>query len=300
MDRQGSIVRTLGQAQPFRDSVRVDPTGRWLAVTITSLNAVGAWRYDLERDGLTAVSSFADAGPGLIWQPPTGRRLVTRWCDEAGTCTIAVVDSDEPAPQVLVAEGGFPASFTPDGRRLAVAKAGDILVYRIEDRTATLETRIGTPAVEDQPEFSPDGRWIAYSRGVGPGRSEIFVRPYPGPGSEEQVSFEGGLSAAWNPTGRELFFVSGAQSVPGGQRHMMAVDFEPGRRRKLGRPRALFHFTTHEFVFPCNPVRCYDVAPGGRGFYVVRVPPRSPLPTVTHINLIPNWVDELKAKVPGR
>jgi hypothetical protein len=47
-----------------------------------------------------------------------------------------------------------------------------------------------------------------------------------------------------------------------------------------------------------HPRSCDDVAPDGQRFYgkQLRTPP--PPPVVTHINLIENWFEELKAKVP--
>jgi hypothetical protein len=41
------------------------------------------------------------------------------------------------------------------------------------------------------------------------------------------------------------------------------------------------------------------VSPDGRQFYFVVRPQRMKLPLVTHINLVENWVEELKAKVPS-
>jgi hypothetical protein len=51
--------------------------------------------------------------------------------------------------------------------------------------------------------------------------------------------------------------------------------------------------------FSCAPVRCYAVAPDGDGFYLTRTQTRPPPPVVTHVNLIQNWFEELKAKVPA-
>lgn len=72
---------------------------------------------------------------------------------------------------------------------------------------------------------------------------------------------------------------------------MMAVaivDQQPGTARPL-----------FESPFTgCEPVRCYDVTPDGQHFVFARSLPRDPLPPVTHINLILNWFEELKAKVP--
>jgi hypothetical protein len=42
----------------------------------------------------------------------------------------------------------------------------------------------------------------------------------------------------------------------------------------------------------------YDVSPDGQRFYVIRMATPPPPPVVTHINLILNWFEELKGKVP--
>ena len=67
---------------------------------------------------------------------------------------------------------------------------------------------------------------------------------------------------------------------------------------RIGGPHVLFEFDTTDLGFACAPVRCFDVAPGGQRFYTVQRVTASPPPVVTHINLILNWVGELKAKVP--
>jgi serine/threonine-protein kinase len=145
------------------------------------------------------------------------------------------------------------------------------------------------------PTFSPDGRWLAYGSNVS-GRNELYVRPYPGPGPAELVSIDGALSPVWRPDGNGLFFLSPA--TPAGKRSMMAVDFAAGSPPRIGRPWPLFEFDPSDLKLACAPVRCYDVAPDGQHFYGVRAQSPPPPPVVTHINLIQNWFEELKAKVP--
>ena len=50
----------------------------------------------------------------------------------------------------------------------------------------------------------------------------------------------------------------------------------------------------------CPPRSCYDVAPDGRRFYAHQSRRLPSPPLVTHIEIILNWVEELKAKVPTR
>ena len=150
------------------------------------------------------------------------------------------------------------------------------------------------PQGQRWPTFSPDDRWLAYGVNVS-GRNEVYVRPYPGPGPAEPVSIEGGESPAWNPKGGELFFVSLPDQA--GKRRMMAVDFAPGSPPRIGRPKPLFEYNPRELVLQGTSVRSYDVAPDGQRFYAVQSS-FPPPPVVTHINVVLNWFDELKAKVP--
>lgn len=56
-------------------------------------------------------------------------------------------------------------------------------------------------------EFSPDGRWIAYASNES-GRSEVFVRAFPGPGTAWQVSSSGGWVPTWSKNRTELLYLS--------------------------------------------------------------------------------------------
>ena len=64
------------------------------------------------------------------------------------------------------------------------------------------------------PEFSPDGRWLAYASDK-TGRFEVYLRPYPAFGPSTPVSIAGGSDPAWNPKGGELFFLEPVPSAPG-------------------------------------------------------------------------------------
>jgi hypothetical protein len=126
------------------------------------------------------------------------------------------------------------------------------------------------------------------------GRFEVYVRPRSGPGPSVQISIAGGSDPAWNPKGGELFFLEPAPDAAG-QFRMMAVAMA-GQRP--GTPQPLFAFRATDLYAQCTPTNCYDVMPDGQHFVVTKVLPRDPPPPVTHINLVQNWVEELKAKVP--
>ena len=122
------------------------------------------------------------------------------------------------------------------------------------------------------------------------GRYEVYVQSYPSPGAKTQVSVEGGSAPAWSGNGRELFFTSWKQDVM----RMKAVEIVTDPVLRVGMPRQLFEGG----YIGGSPCRGYDVTPDGQRFLMVgegEPPPHEP---VTQINVVLNWFEELKRRVP--
>ncbi|MBK5257923.1 MAG: PD40 domain-containing protein, partial [Vicinamibacteria bacterium] len=64
---------------------------------------------------------------------------------------------------------------------------------------------LSTPTDESAPEFSPDGRFIAYVSTESLG-ADIYVRPFPGPAGKWRISTSGGIHPRWSATSHELLF----------------------------------------------------------------------------------------------
>src|SRR4029077_15998782 len=132
----------------------------------------------------------------------------------------------------------------------------DLFVFSLKDRKAqpfdTGEVGASSPC------FSPDGRWIAYTSNES-GRTEVYVRPYPGPGGKWQVSTDGGTEPAWNPKGRELFYRAGNR--------MMAtpVTFQPAF--SVGKPAVLFEGS---WLPSPRTSPNYDVSRDGQRFLMLK------------------------------
>jgi serine/threonine-protein kinase len=298
VDRRGRVEPLAAPSRSYGPAVRLSPDARHIVVTVQSLTEVGLWRYDIGRGTLTPLSGDAEV-MWPIWAPD-GRRLVFEWRKD-GKRSLAVQPADGTVPPQVLLAGSLvnPSSWTPDGRRVVAVEDGtgaDMVVVSVENPGEGAQPILQTTATELWPELSPDGRWLAYGSNVS-GRFEVYVRPYPGPGTAEQVSIEGGESPAWHSGGRELFFV-GAQGASG-QRAMLSVEFEARPTLRIGRPRLLFEFDPSELRMVCNPVRCYDVAPDGQRFYATQAARFLSAPAVTHIDLVPDFFEELKAKVPA-
>ncbi len=71
------------------------------------------------------------------------------------------------------------------------------------------------------------------------------------------------------------------------------------REAKTKAARRLFDFDVSTlWGFTSYPVRCFAVSPDGARFYATKAMPRPPTPPVTQVQLVLNWTEELKAKLP--
>jgi Tol biopolymer transport system component len=297
IDRQGGVSPLDAPTHSYGFDLSLSPDGRRLAVVIRSLTERAIWIYDSARGTLARLPGGGET-EWIRWTPDGGR-VAFDWLDK-GVSHLAWQQIDgTAAPEILASDQGAPSSWSPDGRQLAFVKdPEDIWIATLDGGKATLAPLARTPeaGTGQWPEFSPDGRWLALGSHAS-GRVEVYVQPYPGPGARQLVSLEGGSSPAWNPAGGELFFVSPRDSE--GKYHMMVVDVRPGRTLSIGRPRPLFTFSEPPLEIACEPARCFAVAPDGQHFYATQLMPTPPVPPVTHIHLVQNWTEELKARVPA-
>ena len=294
VDRRGRVTPLSAPVRSYAQPLRLSPDGRRLAVVVRELMETGLWLYDLDRETLTPLARGGES-ECAVWSPD-GRRLAYSWL-ERGRRSLMVQPADgTSAPQSLLTGAVWPSSWLPNGRHLVGVRSGDIVVAAVDGDRPGERPLIETPYTEQGPEISPDGRWLAYGSNVS-GRDEVYVQPYPGPGAAEQVSLDGGQSPAWNPRGNELFFVSPPTAA--GRRTMLVAEFSAGPPPRIGRPRPLFEYDGLSLAFRCIPRRCYDISADGQRFYATLARPAPSRPPVTHINLILNWVEELKAKVPA-
>jgi Tol biopolymer transport system component len=290
-ERQLVWVDRKGAEQPFSapthayESPRFSPDGQRVAVVIDGQ----IWLYDLARETLTRFTFEGNTNSRPVWTPD-GKRIAF-FSTKDGPLNLFWQLADGSGGLEKLATSDFinvPISFSPDGQLLAFHEANrttgeDILVLRLSDRKILPFLR--THFNEADPRFSPDGRWIAYLSDES-GRYEIYVQPYPGPGGKSQVSRDGGTEPVWNPNGRELFYRNGDK--------MMAVGITTQPNFALGNPQLLFE---RPYGLATVPISNYDVSPDGRRFLMLK-PTEQKAAASTQINVVLNWFEELKRRVP--
>ncbi len=140
---------------------------------------------------------------------------------------------------------------------------------------------MATSAGEREGRFSPDGRWITYVSEES-GERQVYVRAYPGPGGQIQISNEGGYDPLWSPDQRELFYRNA--------RDIMVVKIQTNPDFRASKPTLLFKGP--ELGGGSN-FRSWDIMPDGQRFVAVET-----APAPTELVVVLNWFEELKRLVP--
>jgi Tol biopolymer transport system component len=135
---------------------------------------------------------------------------------------------------------------------------------------------------ERRGQFSPDGRWVAYNSNES-GRFEIYVRPFPGPGGQWQVSTAGGINPRWGSGGKEMYYIAPDGTLMAAPIAVNGATIQPGR------PMALFHPRIVGGGTDINVGPQYDIARDGR-FLINTVLDDASSP----ITLLQNWKPSAK------
>ena len=228
-----------------------------------------------------------------IWTPDSSRIIFDSRRDELREGIYSkAADGSGKVEQILKMPDAdmWPASILKDGNILFFVQnvdlqdsTYDIGMLSIDgDRTSKLLLK--ETYDERWPQISPEGRWLAYMSNEN-GRYEIFVRPFPDveSGSKYQVSTDGGEFPLWSPDGTELFY-RGPDAI-------MGVKVEPATSFKHSAPRNFF---------PDQYIGQFDIHPDSEKFLMLKEPVSEATTEETprKINIVLNWFEELKERVP--
>ena len=199
-DRTGHVLGTLGDAAPYA-GLALSPDERRVAVTLgtgTPEN-VDIWVIDIARNirSRLTVDPGRDVSP--VWSPD-GTRIAFQSTRSRQPVAMRQTLSNETGTDELLLEGPgnftmTPSGWSADGRFIAYTTRGSnvwvLPLFGDRKPFAFAET----PFTEGSAVFSPDGRWIAYTSNEG-GQLDVYVQPFPGPGTKSQVSRNGGSHPA--------------------------------------------------------------------------------------------------------
>ena len=291
-DRSGKQLSVLGEPG-FQFTPRLSPDGRRLAAGGAAPRGAYSdlWVYDLVRGFRTRIT-FNDSDNGApIWSHDGAQVLFT---GKRGHYSIFRVDSTGAGPEQLVLDTGidtWPLDLSPDGRFLMYGQGygverarSQLWLYEMNGATKPFRLLEGT-GKEDNGQFSPDGRWVAYISNES-GRNQVYVIPFhlssissatsQGANGKWQISVSGGNFPTWRRDGKELFYIAEDNTL-------MAVPVSGrGTKLEIGTPHPLFHTDPSLLT--------YDVSPDGSRFIILTAAPEATAP----ITLVENWLSDFK------
>jgi serine/threonine-protein kinase len=268
---------------------RLSPDGRLVAVSIREPDRgqEALWLLDLERGTRTRLTEDGGVNRWPVWthggtriafaSNPNGTAWEMFWKPADGSGEAQVLRTSE---AVVMA----PFSWSEHHQTLAyyevTSAQADIWALPAEGEPVSV---VSSPLDERAPMFSPDGRWLAYVSGDESGQTQVYVRPYPGPGAPIAVSVDGGIEPVWSRAGNALYFRRDDR--------MLMVPVSAGGT--FGAPRELFRRP-----YAISPIgrgnANFDVATDGR-FLMVRDLAIERRPPSIHVVL--NFFEELRARV---
>jgi Tol biopolymer transport system component len=271
---------------------RVSPDGRWIAVGIANSRFANIWIYD--RSGASAIRQLTFAGKNRypLWAPDS--RSIGFQSDRDGDIALfrQSADGNGNAERLTTPDKGtshVPDSWSADGRTILfeVATGTEYTLWALSltDRTTTRVGDYRSPTPLDA-TFSANGRWIAHRTvaNEGPG---VAVEPFPPTGSTFLIGE--GIHPVWAPDGKTLFvrrmvtgeFLSTPVTTEGA--------FTFGTAQQL--PRTFIERQSG------STARNHDITPDGKFVGVVATEESQVNPS-RQINLVTNWFEELKQKLP--
>jgi tricorn protease len=183
----------------------------------------------VEEGDIVQITESASRDRDPVYSPD-GKWIVFN-SDRSGREELYVTASDGSGePQKITDHDSlkFSYSWSPDSKEIAFTSSDNRLrKYNVETKqTAELaSSRYGNIS---WPVWSPDGKWIAYSRPDHTRTSDIFLIPSAG-GEEKVVTFDSSSDALprFSPDGKKLFFIRsdlGQGGMPSAQIHVLTLE----------------------------------------------------------------------------
>jgi eukaryotic-like serine/threonine-protein kinase len=274
-------------AVPFQSTFpwpRLSPDGQRIAYRGPGMQI---WIYDLIRGTNSRLTSDGEAIMP-VWSPD-GKRILFSWTNSSMNSNLFWQPYDESTSMERLATSDSsqqPGSWSPNGETVAFVTSytpnqQDIALLDIRSRQ--VKPFLNSKYNEFFPEFSPDGRWIAFTTDE-TGQDEVYVRPFPNSTRKYSVSSSGGIEPLWARNGKQLFYR--------GEIEMFVADVRTDGGFSTSKPRLLFEKPGYVFGYP---VRTYDISLDGQRFLMVKREEMKPSP-LTEMILVQNWTEELKRR----
>jgi Tol biopolymer transport system component len=294
-DRDGKVLGTVGEPGTYL-ALTLSPDGTRAAVTrLDSPGLIAAlWLLDLSRGTSTRFTFGANSVESLGAWSPDGSRIIFNSSPGGVYDLYQKLTSGVKDEELLLksSESKHPESWSRDGRFLLYETLDprttkeDLWVLPLEGGNKPLPF-LRTEFNNNEGQFSPDGRWVAYVSDES-GRTEIYVRTF-SPDSMTAasdragkwlISTGGGNGPRWRGDGKELYYLASDGKL-------MAVEIATNPVFRAGVPKALFQAPQSVSTIQ----HWWDLTSDGKRFLF---PARAGQVAQAPFTVVLNWQAELK------
>jgi serine/threonine-protein kinase len=280
VDEHG-VATPLGLEPRAYGHPRFSPDGTRIVVGIGRTGGTDLWLIDVRTKAMTRLTN----GSGMDDQPQwsaDGKRVFYRSIEPSGTTLKSIPIDGSEAPTVVVGSNIDPYSggLSHDGNWL-VFRTGDLgrsyrdIYFAPTSGDRTPRPLVSGPGSQIMPTLSPDDRLLVYVADA-TGRSDVYLRPFPGSGETIQISRGGGGEPTWSRDGRTVYYRTG--------RAVMAVTVSPPPVAASA-ARVVFEGG----YLADGGFSNYDVAPDGKHFLMLQSVDRQ-----AETIMVYRWADELR------
>jgi Tol biopolymer transport system component len=295
-DRNGTVQPLKLPPKPYQ-TPRLSPDGKRVAFSIDDGAESNIWIYDLSRPNAPNRLTFSGRNRFPVWS--SDGQWIAFQSDREGDLGIfrQRADGAGVAERFTRPEKGVshaPKSWSP-GQDVLLFEAAEganfsLWTFSIADKKAApfgeVKSSHGT-----NPVFSPDGKWIAYHlQDTATNNDEVFIQPFPATGARYQLPISrDNHHPVWSRDGKGLFYIPGPSEFA-----MIPVSTMPVFT--FGSP-APFRQVLENYAPPIP--RQFDVTPDGKLIGLIPAEQSQTAAASTNqINVVLNWFDELKQRVP--
>jgi TolB protein len=234
VDSDGAMTRSITTGKGAL-SPAWSPTGESVVYTVLGNAGTQVEELDVRRGftrrvsqiraGLNITPVYQPGGNAILYAQGTGNGtdLVLTNLDSSGTRKLTVgKGTDNTSP-----------SYSPDGHQIAFisGKSGQPQVYIMDADGSNIQLltpyRAGVRSYRASPDWSPDGRAVAYEQQSG--NFQIWMIDLRDRNPKQLTSEGENEDPSWAPDGRHIVFTSSRS----GEKQLWILDTESGRARQL-------------------------------------------------------------------